>query len=64
MRADLRKIGALHRVDTRKVLGAGTQLGGTQQYCWKIDLTCPRLGHVAVKLVKNVEEFGIKGEVK
>jgi len=55
LRRNLEDIGALVTTDKRAVLGAKTYIGGTQQPCWEIDLTCPSLGRTVVGIVKQIE---------
>ena len=52
LRDELKDRGALLQDGARKVLGAGTFIGGTQQLCWVIDLAVPVLGRHAVGLVR------------
>jgi hypothetical protein len=56
LKNELSDLGALKNSSMRRVLGAGTYVGGTQQPCWVIDLNCPALGRRVLASVSSLEE--------
>jgi len=61
LKAEVQAIGALVNADSRKVLGAGTWLSGSQTPVWEIDLKVPALGRTALTLVRKAaaEDLGV-----
>jgi hypothetical protein len=56
LRDEMVSCGALVSDYAKKVLGANTFIGGTQQPCWHVDLKCPALGRNTVALVKSLAD--------
>jgi len=56
LKNELQDLGALKSSDTRRVLGSGTYIAGSQQPVWVVDLNCPALGRKVLTLVSDINE--------
>jgi hypothetical protein len=57
LKNELTEQGILKDSNARRVLGAGTYVGGTQQPVWIIDLNAPGLGRKTLAVVRSLADF-------